>query len=114
MVSHELCCDWRSIDSMRSSAYAKDLLFPIVEEWDRSNGRGSRPDIGGGLRLEILDNARERQPLLLHPTGDRFHVVVEVADIEAVRRRLTIVLPPTIAVSWAHDYSSFVIRTVFQ
>lgn len=80
--------------------YGKDLHFPVVEEWDRSNGRGRRFDIGGGLLLEILDNPRERQPLPLKPPADRFHVVVEVTDIEAARRQLRLDTPPPTTVSW--------------
>jgi hypothetical protein len=42
--------------------YGSTLNFPRLEGWDRPNGRGQRFDLGG-LRLEILDNARERRPL---------------------------------------------------
>jgi len=57
------------------------LRFVFVEEWDRHNARGRRFELDG-LRLEILDNARERDPLSLGEPADRFHVVVEVEDIE--------------------------------
>jgi hypothetical protein len=50
---------------------ASMVSYPGVDDWD----------ILGGL--EILDSARERRPLRLCEPADRFHVVVEVEDIEA-------------------------------
>jgi hypothetical protein len=50
--------------------------------------------------LEILDNARERQPLRLYEPGERIHIVIEVADIAAARSRLAISAPEPEAVSW--------------
>ncbi len=79
--------------------YGESLGFPMVEEWDRSNGRGRRFDLGG-LRLEIPDNTRERQPLRLGEPADRFHVVVEVDDVEAARRRISVPTPAPQATSW--------------
>ena len=66
--------------------YGERLGFPIVEQWDRAHGRGRRFDLGG-MRLEILDNQRERQPLKLGDVTDKVHVVVEVDDIEATFKR---------------------------
>ena len=78
-----------------------DLLgFPVVATWDRPTGRGRRFALGGGLRLEVLDNRRERAPLPLGTPGDRIHVVVEVPDIEAARSRLAVAAPVPQAVSW--------------
>ena len=82
-----------------TSFYGELLGFPVVEQWDRPNGRGRRFDIGG-MRLEILDNDRERNPLTLGSPADRFHVVIEVEDIEDARNRIEIEAPPTQAVSW--------------
>ena len=82
-----------------TSFYGELLGFPVVEQWDRPNGRGRRFDIGG-MRLEILDNDRERNPLTLGEPADRFHVVVEVEDIEDARNQIEIEAPPTQAVSW--------------
>ena len=79
--------------------YGEHLGFPVVEEWDRANGRGRRFDLGG-LRLEILDNSRKRQPLRLFEPGDRFHVVVEVDDVEAIRRRIKVPTPSPQVTSW--------------
>lgn len=76
------------------------LGFPAAAEWDRAHGRGKRFDLGGGLRLEILDNRRERAPLPLDTPGDRVHVVVEVPDIDAAHRRLAVSAPAPQAVSW--------------
>ena len=53
--------------------YGEGLGFPSVEGWDRPGGRARRFDLGD-LRLEILDNARERQPLRLFEPADRFHL----------------------------------------
>lgn len=82
--------------------YGRRLGFPIVDEWDRANGRGVRFDLGG-MRLEILDNQRERRPLDLGDPADRVHVVVEVNDIEATRMRLEIEAPPVQSTSWGAD-----------
>ena len=79
--------------------YGEDLGFPVVEEWDRPTGRGRRFDLLG-LRLEILDNARERRPLTLGNPADRVHLVVEVEDIDETRRQLRIAAPAPEAVSW--------------
>ena len=79
--------------------YGHDLGFPVVEEWDRPTGRGRRFDLLG-LRLEILDNARERRPLRLGTPADRIHLVVEVSDLEAARDTFRIDAPPPQTVSW--------------
>ena len=79
--------------------YGHDLGFPVVEEWDRPTGRGRRFDLLG-LRLEILDNARERRPLSLGAPADRVHLVVEVNDIDAACDTFKIDAPPPRAVSW--------------
>ena len=79
--------------------YGTLLGFPVVEEWDRDNARGRRFELGG-LRLEILDNSRERNPLSLGEPADRFHVAVEVEDIEAARNGIAIGAPPVQDTSW--------------
>jgi catechol 2,3-dioxygenase-like lactoylglutathione lyase family enzyme len=79
--------------------YGQLLGFPVVAEWDRPNGRGRRYDLGG-LRLEILDNSRERQRLELSSPGERTHIVVEVDDLELVRSRLLVTTPDPHTVSW--------------
>ena len=80
--------------------YGALLGFPVAAEWDRANGRGRRFDAGGGLRLEVLDNRRERHPLPLGAPGDRLHVVVEVDDIDAARNRIAFAAPAPAATSW--------------
>src|ERR1700722_11312963 len=80
--------------------YEKELGFPIVEHWDRVHGRGRRFDIGDGTRLELIDNTRERTTLLIHEPGDRFHLVIEVKDIDKIRSALSLVTPAPIQVSW--------------
>ena len=79
--------------------YGECLGFPVVAEWDRPNGRGRRYDLGG-LRLEVLDNNRERQRLELNNPGERTHIVVEVDDLEVVRRRVQVITPDPQTVSW--------------
>jgi len=79
--------------------YGDVLCFPVVEDWDRVNGRGRRFNLGG-VRLEILDNLRERSPLRLCEPADRFHIVIEVQDIEAARGRLAISTPAPQTTSW--------------
>ena len=68
--------------------YGAELAFPVIDRWDRPNGRGLRFDLGGGMRLEILDNVREPSPVCLGTPADRLNVVIEVDDIEFVRRRI--------------------------
>jgi catechol 2,3-dioxygenase-like lactoylglutathione lyase family enzyme len=80
--------------------YGAVLRFPVVAAWDRAHGRGRRFDLGGGLRLEILDNARERKPAALFLPGGRTHIVIEVADIEAAWRSLPVHAAPPQAMSW--------------
>ena len=79
--------------------YGQLLGFPIVEQWDRENGRGTRFDLGE-MQLEILDNGREQQPLLLASPADRFHLVVEVDNVEVTRNRLSIASPDPVSTSW--------------
>ena len=79
--------------------YGDDLGFPVIESWEHSNGR-SRVFSLNGLRLEILDNAREKHPLRLLEPADRFHLVIEVDDVEAVHRQLEIAAPPLQTTSW--------------
>lgn len=79
--------------------YGEDLGFPTVAEWDRANGRGRRFDLGG-LRLEILDNARERRSLTLGEPAERFQIIVEVEDLEAARCGIAIAAPPPQPTSW--------------
>jgi hypothetical protein len=79
--------------------YGSTLDSHKLESWDRPNGRGQRFDLGG-LRLEIIDNARERRPLHLGPPADRIHVVVEVDDLLHARSRLRIDTPAPTNTSW--------------
>jgi len=79
--------------------YGESLGFPIVEQWDRAHGRGRRFDLGG-MRLEILDNQRERQPLKLGDVTDKVHVVVEVDDVEAARKQIDVPAPAAQLTSW--------------
>lgn len=84
------------------SFYGEDLRFKVVRQWDRSNARGLRFDLGGVL-LELIDNQRERKPLSLGAPADRFHVVIEVDDIEAARQGLKIKAPPARTTSWGAE-----------
>ena len=79
--------------------YGEELGFPVVNRWERSNARGLRFDVGG-MRLEILDNERERKPLALGTPADRFHVVIEVDDIDTARGDIKTDAPPAQTTSW--------------
>jgi catechol 2,3-dioxygenase-like lactoylglutathione lyase family enzyme len=79
--------------------YGVDLGLPVVRSWDRPNSRGRVFELNG-LRLEILDNGREARPLRLAEPADRFHLVVEVDDVDAVWRRLGTAAPTPRVVSW--------------
>ena len=82
--------------------YGDVLGCPVVAAWDRPTGRGKRFDLAGGLRLEVLDNRRERSPLRLGDAGDRLQIVVEVPDIDAAHARVSAATPapPPQDVSW--------------
>ena len=79
--------------------YGELLGFPTVKEWDRSNARGQRFDVGG-MRLEIIDNERERNPVRLGEPADKVHIVIEVEDIEEARERIQVEAPPVQDTSW--------------
>ena len=79
--------------------YGGLLGFPVVDRWDRPNARGLRFDLRG-MRLEILDNKRERHPLSLGAPVDRVHLVVEADDIEEARDSIDIEAPLPQATSW--------------
>ncbi len=79
--------------------YGSVLGFPIVEYWDRDNARGQRFDTGG-MRLEIIDNAREKHPQALGDPGHKVHIVIEVDDIEAAGDRIGMEVPTITETSW--------------
>ncbi|MDF9391904.1 MULTISPECIES: VOC family protein [Methylococcus] len=79
--------------------YGKALGFAVLQQWDRPNGRGCVFDLNG-LKLEILDAAREKAALELGPVGDRIHLVIEVADVDAAYRSLAMAAPPPVTTSW--------------
>lgn len=87
-----------SFDAM-AAFYGEDLAFPVVDGWDRENGRGRRFDLGGGLRLELLDNTRERHPVPLDVSA-RVHVVIEVADVDRARETIAVPAPACASTSW--------------
>ena len=79
--------------------YGEKLRMPVIDRWDRANARGLRFELGG-LCLEILDNGRERKPLILGEPADRFHVVIEVEDVDKARRQIDIDAPQPQSTSW--------------
>ncbi len=79
--------------------YGEGLGFPVVDEWDRPNARGLRFDLGG-MRLEILDNQREKSPLALGAPADRVHLVVEVEDVDKAHAGIDIDAPLPNDTSW--------------
>jgi catechol 2,3-dioxygenase-like lactoylglutathione lyase family enzyme len=80
--------------------YGETLGFPVAAAWDRPGARGQMFDLGGGLRLEILDAVGQKRPLRLGPADDRCHVVIEVEDVDAARARLPIAMPEPVVTSW--------------
>ena len=79
--------------------YGELLGFPIVKQWDRSNARGLRFDTGG-MRLEIIDNEREQHECELAAPSHKFHIVVEIDNIDEARERIKVDVPPTRDTSW--------------
>lgn len=66
--------------------YGSTLGCPVVDGWDRPAGRATVFDLGG-MRLEVLDATRESAMPLGDPK-DRVHLVLEVEDMDAFRRRI--------------------------
>ncbi len=79
--------------------YGETLGFAVLREWDRPDGRGRVFDLAD-LQLEILDATREERPLELGPPHDRFNVVVEVPDVDALRDTLPVDAPAAEDTSW--------------
>jgi catechol 2,3-dioxygenase-like lactoylglutathione lyase family enzyme len=79
--------------------YGEGLGFPIVAHWDRATARGLRFDLGG-IQLEILDNSRKQRPLRLGEPAERFHVVIEVDDLDMVCNRFAVEAPAPESTSW--------------
>lgn len=79
--------------------YGDTLGFPLLRSWNRPRGRGCLFDLRG-LRLEILDAAREQSPHELGAPGDRVNLVIEVEDVDAVRAGLAVETQPAFTTSW--------------
>lgn len=77
--------------------YGKALGCAVVDGWDRPGARATVFDLGG-MRLEILDATREKA-MALGDAKDRVHLVLEVEDVDAFRRRLGEAPEPQ-ATSW--------------
>ena len=52
------------------------------------------------MRLEIIDNEREQHECELAAPSHKFHIVVEVDDIEEARQRIDVEAPPARESSW--------------
>lgn len=79
--------------------YGELLGFPVAAQWDRANARGRRFD-AGGMRLEVIDNERERNPVRLGEPADKVHIVIEVEDIDEARARIQLNAPLVQDTSW--------------
>lgn len=79
--------------------YGETLRFPRVDGHDRPGARACVFDLHG-LRVEILDNTREKHAMKLGDANDRLHLVVEVGDVDAVHRELMLDVPPPRDTSW--------------
>ena len=79
--------------------YGDTLRFPHVDGHDRPGARACVFDLHG-LRVEILDNSREKHAMKLGEAGNRLHLVVEVDDVDAVHRDLRLDIPPPCDTSW--------------
>jgi catechol 2,3-dioxygenase-like lactoylglutathione lyase family enzyme len=78
--------------------YGTTLGCPVVDGWERPSGRATVFDLKG-MRLEILDASRERAMALGEPK-DRLHLVLEVEDVDAFRRRIKGEVPEPRETSW--------------
>jgi catechol 2,3-dioxygenase-like lactoylglutathione lyase family enzyme len=82
-----------------SAFYLNTLQGTVLKSWDRSNARGMLLDLGG-LRLELMDATRERNPPALREPDGRFHLVIEVTNIAERHQALPEGTPPPVAMSW--------------
>ena len=93
---------WVALATTRYDAvrafYGTTLGCPVVDGWDRPGARATVFDLNG-LRLEILDATREKAMALGDPK-DRVHLVLEVEDVDAFRRRHAGEAPEPQATSW--------------
>ena len=80
--------------------YGETLGFERVDGWERPNARAAIFDLAG-LRLELLDLAREKHAPELGDSIDRIHLVIEVDDIQAFHARLPKGMPALYETSWA-------------
>ena len=78
--------------------YGSTLGCPVVDGWDRTSGRATVFDLGG-MKLEVLDATREKAMPLGDPK-DRVHLVLEVEDVDAFRRRIPGKAPEPHDTSW--------------
>jgi catechol 2,3-dioxygenase-like lactoylglutathione lyase family enzyme len=80
---------WVALATARYEAacafYGRTLGCPVVDGWDRPGARATVFDLGG-MRLEVLDATREKAMALGDPK-ERVHLVYEVPDVDAVRKR---------------------------
>jgi len=78
--------------------YGTTLGCPVVGGWDRPDGRATVFDFSG-MRLEVLDASREKAKAL-GDASDRVHLVLEVEDVDAFRRRMRGEVPEPVDTSW--------------
>lgn len=81
------------------SFYGGRLGFPEADRWDQAEGRGVFFELPG-LLLKIVDNDRERSPLMLGASLDRVGLVIDVENIDEVRDLLDIETPIPQTASW--------------
>lgn len=82
-----------------SAFYLNTLGGTVLKSWDRTNARGMLLDLGG-LRVELMDATRERNPPALCEPDGRFHLVIEVTNIAERHLALPEGTPPPVAMSW--------------
>ena len=71
-------------DYSASTAFYRDLLrFPVQEEWDGSDGRGTLFATGGGV-IEVMEDSPHHPAE--RPRGVR--VSIEVDEVDALHARL--------------------------
>lgn len=78
--------------------YGKTLGCTVVDGWDQPAGRATVFDLCG-MKLEVLDASREKAMTLGDPK-ERVHLVLEVEDVDAFRRKLSGEVPEPHETSW--------------
>ena len=85
-------------DEMRSF-YGERLSFPLVKQWHRPGAQAATFD-GGGIRIEVINNAVKASPLSIGEGDLRVQLVIEVTNLTITAETLNFPLAELSQTSW--------------